>query len=485
MKLESKTTSPQKVDVSNLQQILRLSSGDEASVNRAKTHPVTSASLGALSKEDERSRESVNFPQAPSEDAESCAEQVPPYLAREEFSPTEQRHFGAGGSFPEVHILQYPLDMGRGLDGPSGCPVSLDIDYDALQLKVSKFVLCQSESTVEYEAFLDFTDRDQVDPLSQIVGARSVERASNVDPGTVAARCFQGSGKPLIFTDGMRDWDALSTWSLEYFQEKYGSDLVMANDRAPARHADEAIDRKQRTVHMPLADYLSYCQRLCQPDLPESERRKVPFYLNGWRAYSQHPELMHDIPGPYFTSQCDHTCMVLAQVDKLVFKAQSSDDGDAPWVSGMNMSLNKLFVGPPGTITRMHYDAGEAHAWLGQVAGRKLFICFSPDDSQYLYKMETETETAQSPIDPLRPDFTKYPLYKLATPYAFILQPGEMVLVPKGWWHYAAALDMSITAMRNFYHAPSNAQDLVKYVMTLLKKKRVEQVQQRGTSEGG
>lgn len=30
------------------------------------------------------------------------------------------------------------------------------------------------------------------------------------------------------------------------------------------------------------------------------------------------------------------------------------------------MSLNKLFVGPAGTITRLHYDAKDAHGWLAQ-----------------------------------------------------------------------------------------------------------------------
>ena len=39
-----------------------------------------------------------------------------------------------------------------------------------------------------------------------------------------------------------------------------------------------------------------------------------------------------------------------------------------------------------------------------QVMGRKMFVCFSPKDTQYLYKMESEVETAQSPIDVLHVD---------------------------------------------------------------------------------
>jgi Cupin-like domain len=61
-------------------------------------------------------------------------------------------------------------------------------------------------------------------------------------------------------------------------------------------------------------------------------------------------------------------------------------------------------MGPAGTITRLHFDAGAAHGWLGQVQGRKLFVLYPPADAPHLYKMESEAETEQSPIDPLCPD---------------------------------------------------------------------------------
>ena len=60
------------------------------------------------------------------------------------------------------------------------------------------------------------------------------------------------------------------------------------------------------------------------------------------------------------------------------------------WGPSISTSLSKLFMGPMGTATRLHYDAGDAHAWLGQIQGRKLFVCFSPHDSKHLYTLETE-----------------------------------------------------------------------------------------------
>ena len=43
-------------------------------------------------------------------------------------------------------------------------------------------------------------------------------------------------------------------------------------------------------------------------------------------------------------------------------------------------------MGPPGTITRLHYDAARAHGYLGQVIGRKLFVVYPPSDTPFLYR---------------------------------------------------------------------------------------------------
>lgn len=64
---------------------------------------------------------------------------VPPYLKRASFVPRKLEDFGDGGAFPEIHIAQYPLDMGRGKSGkPGGRVLPLttdsngDVSYDAI-----------------------------------------------------------------------------------------------------------------------------------------------------------------------------------------------------------------------------------------------------------------------------------------------------------------------------------------------------------------
>ncbi|KAI4347074.1 hypothetical protein L6164_007923 [Bauhinia variegata] len=64
---------------------------------------------------------------------------VPPYLKRAGFVPRKVEDFGDGGAFPEIHIGQYPLDMGREKSSKPGSkilPVTVDaqgnIAYDAI-----------------------------------------------------------------------------------------------------------------------------------------------------------------------------------------------------------------------------------------------------------------------------------------------------------------------------------------------------------------
>lgn len=50
----------------------------------------------------------------PSGSASGFAKVEPPaYLRRKNFVPRKSEDFGDGGAFPEIHVAQYPLEMGR------------------------------------------------------------------------------------------------------------------------------------------------------------------------------------------------------------------------------------------------------------------------------------------------------------------------------------------------------------------------------------
>ncbi|KAJ6295931.1 hypothetical protein OIU78_023872 [Salix suchowensis] len=64
---------------------------------------------------------------------------VPLYLQRKGFVPRKVEDFGDGGAFPEIHVAQYPLDMGRNRSAKPGSKIlALTVDahgnvaYDAI-----------------------------------------------------------------------------------------------------------------------------------------------------------------------------------------------------------------------------------------------------------------------------------------------------------------------------------------------------------------
>lgn len=62
---------------------------------------------------------------------------IPPYLKRKGWKPSSEADFGDGGAYPECHVAQYPLEMGRKKTAP-GSTVALQVDaegtvrYDAI-----------------------------------------------------------------------------------------------------------------------------------------------------------------------------------------------------------------------------------------------------------------------------------------------------------------------------------------------------------------
>jgi ribosomal protein L16 Arg81 hydroxylase len=100
-------------------------------------------------------------------------------------------------------------------------------------------------------------------------------------------------------------------------------------------------------------------------------------------------------------------------------------------------------IGPKNSQTKLHYDFLDSHAYLAQIVGRKRCLLFSPDDSPGLYSGK---------VDPDRPDWDKYPLFRQVTTYFCILEPGEILFIPSRWWHHVVALEKSITLNYNFFN---------------------------------
>ncbi|NUG52732.1 cupin-like domain-containing protein, partial [Acinetobacter lactucae] len=56
-------------------------------------------------------------------------------------------------------------------------------------------------------------------------------------------------------------------------------------------------------------------------------------------------------------------------------------------------------------------------------------------------------------------DFEKYPLAKSITPVECILNAGDALFIPIGWWHSVESLDVSISISFTHFKAPNHYVD--------------------------
>ena len=115
-----------------------------------------------------------------------------------------------------------------------------------------------------------------------------------------------------------------------------------------------------------------------------------------------------------------------------------------------------LFTGGAGSITHMHYDIDLSHILHTQFAGRKKVLMFPHGEQHKLYRKPFEVlslaDFSHYYEQNGAPDYEKFPALKLAEGFDFILEPGDTLFMPAGYWHHMEYLEsgfaMSLRAMQ-------------------------------------
>lgn len=114
-----------------------------------------------------------------------------------------------------------------------------------------------------------------------------------------------------------------------------------------------------------------------------------------------------------------------------------------PWRLGVVYTA--LWMGGASAHTPLHFDAGAPNLHA-VVHGRKRFVFFAPEDTPRLYPSDVyEWSTTFSEIDLRAPDLARHPRLAEATAFEAILDPGDVVHIPVGWWHAAWCLEDTIS----------------------------------------
>ena len=110
------------------------------------------------------------------------------------------------------------------------------------------------------------------------------------------------------------------------------------------------------------------------------------------------------------------------------------------------MGPPRFWLGPAGTVTPLHCDYDDNI--FAQIWGTKRIFLVPPHHDEFLYPSEANAILFGSPVDPEAPDFDRFPLARQANMIEVIVNPGDMLYVPAGWYHQVRALTFSLSANR-------------------------------------
>lgn len=128
------------------------------------------------------------------------------------------------------------------------------------------------------------------------------------------------------------------------------------------------------------------------------------------------------------------------------------------YVKGFLKTLPSLFAGGQGSITHMHFDIDMPNLVHTQFMGRKRVLLFPNKEKNKLYRKPFEVlsladfsnyyDLQKSKIDTL-----KFPAIERAEGYDVILEHGDTLFMPSGYWHHMEYLEsgfaMSLRAFDN------------------------------------
>ena len=211
--------------------------------------------------------------------------------------------------------------------------------------------------------------------------------------------------RPVLLKGVMRNSPAVRNWTPDFFAEHYGSVRVgVTADRNRDPEYEWKFDQTLRSLT--LRELVDRIKRE-----PESN----DYYLVARNMFFDQPalaELRRDLDPP--------TDII-----------NRNDHGPATM---------KLWVGPKGTLTPLHHDL---HSILfAQVFGKKHVKLVPPFDTPFVYPQKT----FYSAVDPENVDYARFPQFRQATVLDVIVEPGDVLLLPVGWWHWVRSLDVSISA---------------------------------------
>ncbi|SDH29028.1 cupin-like domain-containing protein [Paraburkholderia phenazinium] len=97
-------------------------------------------------------------------------------------------------------------------------------------------------------------------------------------------------------------------------------------------------------------------------------------------------------------------------------------------------------------VTRLHCDL--ANSFLAQVHGRKRVRLYSPSQDEVVYAFDAFNTYRPCRVDAAAPDLARFPRFAEARGVDVVIEPGDLLVIPTGWFHCVWALDHVLSISR-------------------------------------
>jgi hypothetical protein len=245
--------------------------------------------------------------------------------------------------------------------------------------------------------------------LATLDGGVAVEHVDTL-PADRFFRDHYAAHRPVVVSGLADGWPAMKLWSSDYFEEKLGEAIVEVQI---GREANPAYERESFKLK----------QEMRFGDIIARLRGEEP--TNDYYLTAKNGEHNRKALAPLWED--------IGQIPGYL-----SDDAD---------SDGYFWLGPKGTITPFHHDL--TNNLIVQVRGRKRVVLVPSWETPRMLNFEHCFSGWQSPEA-----LAELPEADRPAMFDFVLEPGQALFIPVGWWHHVTGLDMTISlSFTNFARA--------------------------------
>lgn len=266
------------------------------------------------------------------------------------------------------------------------------------------------------QAASDIAARWQADKLAWIM--RTQERQRSLSPAAsglprtrrITSQQFLDNhyapSRPLVFEQLVKNWPASKKWSPEYLAEKLGNrPIEYQGDRSSDPRYEVNKDAHKRRATF--AEFIDLITRGSDND----------YYVTAYNSDTNRETL-----APLAED--------LGRLEGLIAHREGQADA-------------MFWIGPANTFTPLHHDL--TNNLLAQFVGRKQVVLVSPAETPRLYNNLHVFSEIGDLTDP-NLDLARYPLLEGLRFEVLLLNPGDALFIPIGWWHQVRSLDFSVSA---------------------------------------